>query len=69
MGYSNFKSLKQALKRFQLEEIDSYLFPEVVPVQPSEWLLTTLEIAEDMPLTNEKSKDASSNYYACRSKR
>ncbi len=56
MGYSNFKSLKQALKRLQLEETAINLFPNVVPVEPSDWLKLTLEIAEKVPLTNEKSK-------------
>ena len=56
MGYSNFKSLKQTLKRLKLEETDVNLFPSIEPVAPSDWLKMTLEIAEKMPLTNEKSK-------------
>jgi hypothetical protein len=56
MGYSNFKTLGQALERLNLEEIDINLFPTINLVQPSEWLKTTLEMAELLPLTNEKSK-------------
>ena len=56
MGYDNFKSLKQTLKRLKLEETDINLFPTIEPVAPSDWLKMTLEIAEKMPLTNEKSK-------------
>lgn len=56
MGYSNFKSLKQTLKKLQLEETDLVLFPDIQLVEPSQWLQTTLSFAEKMPLTNEKSK-------------
>lgn len=56
MGYSNYKTLKQTLKRLQLTETDTHLFPNVVPVTPSAWLEQTLAIAEEIPLTNEKSK-------------
>lgn len=56
MGYSNYKSLKMALKRLNLDEIDINLFPTITPVAPSNWLIETLKIAERMPLTNEKSK-------------
>lgn len=56
MGYSNYKSLKMALKRLNLDEIDINLFPTIEPVAPSSWLIETLKIAERIPLTNEKSK-------------
>ncbi len=56
MGYSNYKSLKQSLKKLNIEEIDRNLFPEIVLVLPSEWLLQTLAIADRLPLTNEKGK-------------
>lgn len=56
MGYSNYKNLKYTLKKLQLEETDINLFPLINLVQPSEWLLQTLAIADRMPLTNEKSK-------------
>jgi hypothetical protein len=56
MGYSNFKTLGQALERLNLEEIDMNLFPTISLVQPSEWLKKTLEMAELLPLTNGKSK-------------
>jgi hypothetical protein len=56
MGYSNYKSLKQTLKKLNIEELSENLFPVISPVPPSDWLLKTLEIAEKAPLTNEKSK-------------
>ncbi len=56
MGYSNYKSLRQALERLNLEETDMDLFSDVPPVEPSPWLKQTLEMAELSPLTNEKSK-------------
>ncbi len=56
MGYSNYKNLRQTLKKLALEEIDTFLFPTINLVQPSEWLLQTLSIAERLPITNEKGK-------------
>ncbi len=56
MGYSNFKTLKQALKRLEIEEMSANLFVNIESVEASEWLLTSLEIAKKAPLTNEKSK-------------
>jgi hypothetical protein len=56
MGYSNFKNLRQALERLDIEEIDVNLFSVIEPVQASAWLFQTLELADQMPLTNEKSK-------------
>jgi len=56
MGYSNYKSLRQCLKRLKIEEIEENLFPDVVSVEPSDWLRTTLNKSKDIPLNNEKSK-------------
>ncbi len=56
MGYSNFKNLRQALERLDIEEIDVNLFPIIKPIKASNWLKKSLENAEMMPLTNEKSK-------------
>jgi hypothetical protein len=56
MGYSNYKTLKQALKKLQIDEVSANLFPTIAEVQPSDWLKTTLSLANEMPLTNEKSK-------------
>ncbi len=56
MGYSNYKSLRQTLKKLALEEIDVNLFPNINLVQPSAWLVEALSMAKRMPLTNEKSK-------------
>ena len=56
MGYSNYKKIKTVVRKFNLDMRLVDLFEHVVPVQPSAWLLETLEIAEIAPLTNEKSK-------------
>jgi len=56
MGYSNYRTLRQALKRLNIIEFDRKLFPEIVEVSASDWLLQTLAIAERLPLTNEKAK-------------
>ena len=56
MGYSTYRSLKQTLKKLDLEQLDVPLFPELKEFAPSDWLLQTLAIAERTPLTNEKSK-------------
>jgi hypothetical protein len=56
MGYSNFKKIKNVVKKFNLDMQLVNLFERVEPVLPSAWLLETLEIAEIAPLTNEKSK-------------
>ena len=56
MGYSNYKSLRQTLEKLDLEESSINLFPEIMLVEPSDWLKRSLEIAALTPLTNEKSK-------------
>lgn len=56
MGYSAFKTLRQALERLEVEEFNLNLFPQIQPVEPSDWLQQTLLLAKSMPLTNEKSK-------------
>ncbi len=56
MGYSNFKTLRQALDRLEIEEINDNLFPNREDLAPSDWLKKSLELAKEMPLTNEKSK-------------
>ncbi len=56
MVYSNYKKIKTVIKKFKLDMELVNLFESITPVQPSEWLKETLEIAEIAPLTNEKSK-------------
>ncbi len=56
MGYSNYKNFKYALKTLELTELEVHLFKNIQPIEPSHWLLQTLELAEQLPLTNEKSK-------------
>lgn len=56
MGYDNFKKIKTVVKKFKLDMQLVDLFASVAPVEPSAWLIETLEMAEIAPLTNEKSK-------------
>jgi hypothetical protein len=57
MGYSNFKKISQVTKKFGLDARISDLFPSsIVRVEPSPWLIMSLDMAVKMPLTNEKNK-------------
>ena len=56
MGYSNFKKIKTVVKKFKLDMQLVDLFTSITPIEPSAWLIETLEMAEIAPLTNEKSK-------------
>ena len=56
MGYSNFRKISQVTNRFGLDHQLGSIFTKIKPVKPSRWLRESLEIAIEMPLTNEKSK-------------
>jgi hypothetical protein len=56
MGYSNFKKIKTVVKKFDLSTRWVSLFDTIVAVEPSAWLLETLEMAQFFPLMNEKTK-------------
>ncbi|MBA2737118.1 MAG: hypothetical protein H0U50_10080 [Pyrinomonadaceae bacterium] len=57
MGYSNYKSIKIVVKKFHLDMRLLNLFEnKIEKVEPSSWLLETLDIARETPITNEKSK-------------
>jgi hypothetical protein len=56
MGYSNFKKLQQVTEKFGLDSYTKNLFEAINPVQPSSWLLQSIEMAYIAPPTNEKSK-------------
>ncbi len=57
MGYSNFKRLEQVTKRFGLSAKFKARFDDKFTlVQPSDWLVETLETAKLFPLRNEKVK-------------
>jgi hypothetical protein len=57
MGYSNYKHIKSVVKKFHLDMRLLSLFEnEIEKVEPSSWLLETLNIARQTPITNEKSK-------------
>ena len=57
MGYSNYKQIKSVIKRFNLDMRLLNLFDdEIENVEPSSWLMETLNMAKGTPITNEKSK-------------
>ena len=57
MGYSNYRQIKNVVKKFNLDMRLMRLFAEdIEKVEPSSWLLETLEMAKGTPITNEKSK-------------
>lgn len=56
MGFSNFRKIRQVTKKFGLDAKLVERVDDIQPVQPSAWLVESLMIAEEMPLTNEKSK-------------
>ena len=56
MGYSNYKKIKTVSKKFKIDVRMERLFENVKRVEPSSWLKESLQFAEMMPLTNEKSK-------------
>ena len=60
MGYSNFKKIKTVSRKFKIDVLLVDLFNNIQPIQPSSWLLESLQIAKRMPMTNEKSKAATS---------
>ena len=56
MGYSNYKKIKTVSKKFKIDVRMERLFENIKRVEPSSWLKESLQFAEMMPLTNEKSK-------------
>ena len=58
MGYSSYRTLKQVATKFNLKVQKTKLFKkeDVLPVEPSEWLKKSIEVASDLPLSNEKTK-------------
>lgn len=56
MGYSNYKKLRQVVDKFGLITKKVRLFHDINPVQPTDWLIRTIELADAIPLSNEKVK-------------
>ena len=56
MGYSNFKKIKNVVKKFNLDLKVVRLFETITPIEPSAWLEESLALIEFLPLTNEKAK-------------
>ena len=56
MGYSNFKNLKQVSSQFGIKIEKRILLTDIQPIEPSDWLKRSMEIAYAIPLSNEKVK-------------
>lgn len=56
MGYSNYKKLKQVTRTFGLDAENIQLFSSIKLVEPSRWLMETLEKSKLFPMNNEKVK-------------
>ncbi|MEM1124535.1 MAG: hypothetical protein AAGJ18_29120 [Bacteroidota bacterium] len=56
MGYSNFRNLRQISQKFNLTVRQANLLTNIQPVEPSDWLKKTVELAYAVPLSNEKVK-------------
>lgn len=56
MGYSNYKTLRQVSRKFGLKTQKARLFNDVEPIEPSDWLKRSLELAYQVALSNEKVK-------------
>ena len=57
MGYSNYRKIRNVVKKFNLDMKSVSLFADdLEKVEPSGWLLETLRMAKETPITNEKSK-------------
>jgi hypothetical protein len=56
MGYSHYKKIEQVTKKFGLSAKRNDLFDNIMPIEPSVWLVETLKKAKLVPLRNEKVK-------------
>ncbi len=57
MGYSNFKKIKTVVRQFNLDlRVENNMFENSTPINPSAWLIETLEKSKITMLTNEKTK-------------
>ena len=56
MGYSNYRQIKNVVKKFGLGIKWGRFLTGTAPVEPSAWLQETLSLIEFLPLTNEKAK-------------
>ncbi len=56
MGYSNYKKNSQIEEKLGIVPIKKKLFQNIKPIQPSEWLKTTLLYSELASSQNEKTK-------------
>ena len=54
-GYSSF-SFKTVKKQFGLKSVKGIIFDDLMPIQPSNWLLDALEMSSKMAIVSEKSR-------------
>ncbi len=60
MGYSNFKKISQIINEFGIIPFKKKIFDnDIQPVEPSEWLKTTLSYSSYVSSQNEKTKSES----------
>ncbi|MEM0994187.1 MAG: hypothetical protein AAF847_09295 [Bacteroidota bacterium] len=56
MGYINYKTLRKVVDKFGIKVRRTTLLDQVPTVTPSDWLLQTIAMANQIPLSNEKVK-------------
>ena len=56
MAYSNYKKLSVVAAKFDLEVENKMIFDRIEPIEPSDWLVKSLELASILPASNEKAK-------------
>jgi hypothetical protein len=54
-GYSSF-SFKSVKKQFGLKSVKGIIFDNLMPIEPSQWLLDALEMSSNMAIVSEKSR-------------
>ncbi len=54
-GYSSF-SFKTVKKQFGLKSVKGIIFDDLMPIEPSNWLLDALEMSSNMAIVSEKSR-------------
>ena len=54
-GYSSF-SFKTVKKQFGLKSVKGIIFDNLMPIEPSNWLLDALEMSSKMAIVSEKSR-------------
>lgn len=56
MGYSKYRSLVQVAEKFNIKVERAKFFTTIESIEASDWLKQTLDYANSLPLSNEKTK-------------